>query len=100
MIRSVTAGYFAASGSALRAGRFFTDRERVPVALISESLAHRLWPRETPAAVVGRTIRQGDVTGPLISRGRSGGRCPSWRASIASCRRSSIGPTINGQADR
>jgi len=67
MIRSVTAGYFAASGSALRAGRFFTDHEDVPVSLISESLANRLWPRETPAAAVGRTIRQGDVTGPLIA---------------------------------
>ena len=46
MIRSVTAGYFAASGTALRAGRFFTDQEQAPVALISESLASRLWPRE------------------------------------------------------
>ncbi len=67
MIRGVTTGYFAASGSSLRAGRFFTDQEPVPVALISESLANRLWPRETPAAVVGRTLRQGDVTEPLIA---------------------------------
>jgi putative ABC transport system permease protein len=66
MIRSVTAGYFAASGTTLRAGRFFADHEPVPVALISESLATRLWPQETPAAVVGRTLRQGNVTGPLI----------------------------------
>jgi predicted permease len=65
MIRSVTPGYFAASGSALRAGRFFTGQEDVPVALISESLAKRLWPGETPAAVVGHTLRQGDVTEPL-----------------------------------
>jgi putative ABC transport system permease protein len=67
MIRSVTAGYFAAGGSALRAGRFFTDHEEVLVSLISESLANRLWPQEPLAAVVGRTIRQGDVTGPLIT---------------------------------
>jgi putative ABC transport system permease protein len=67
MIRSVTAGYFAASGSTLRAGRFFADQEPVPVALISESLANRLWPQETSTAVVGRTLRQGDVTGPLIT---------------------------------
>jgi len=66
MIRSVTTGYFAASGSLLRAGRFFADAEQVPVALISESLANRLWPRESPAAFVGRTLRQGDVSGPLI----------------------------------
>jgi predicted lysophospholipase L1 biosynthesis ABC-type transport system permease subunit len=64
---TVTTGYFAASGTALRAGRFFAEQEPVPVALISESLAIRLWPRETPAAVVGRTLRQGDVTGPLIT---------------------------------
>ena len=67
MIRSVTTGYFAASGSSLLAGRFFTDHEEVPLSLISESLANRLWPRETLAAIVGRTIRQGDVTGPLIT---------------------------------
>jgi len=67
MIRGVTAGYLAASGSALRAGRFFTDQEQAPVAVISESLANRLWPREAPAAVVGRALRQGDVTEPLIT---------------------------------
>jgi putative ABC transport system permease protein len=67
VIRSITTGYFAAGGSSLRAGRFFTDQEQVPVALISESLAKRLWPRENPPAVVGRTFRQGDVTGPLIT---------------------------------
>jgi len=67
MIRSVTTGYFAASGTALRVGRFFTDQEPAPVALISESLVKRLWPQETPAAVVGRTLREGDVKGPLIT---------------------------------
>src|SRR5260370_19833213 len=67
VIRSITPGYFAASGSTLRAGRFFTDQEQVPVALISESLGNRLWPRESPVAVVGHTFRQGDVTGPLIT---------------------------------
>jgi putative ABC transport system permease protein len=67
VIRSVTAGYFAASGTALRAGRYFAEQEQVPVALISESLASRLWPRESTGAVVGRTFRQGNVTGPLIT---------------------------------
>jgi putative ABC transport system permease protein len=67
MVRSVTAGYFAASGTALRAGRFFTGQEPVLVALISESLARSLWPNESPAAAVGRTIRQGNVTGPPIT---------------------------------
>ena len=67
MIRSVTPGYFGASGTALRAGRFFSAHEPVPVALIGESLARRLWPGETDAAIVGRTLRQGDVQGPLIT---------------------------------
>jgi hypothetical protein len=67
IIRSVTTGYFAASGTVVLAGRFLTVQERAPVALISESLAKRLWPRDAPAAVVGRTLRQGDVTGPLIT---------------------------------
>jgi predicted permease len=67
IIRSVTSGYFAASGTALRAGRFLTAQEPAPVALISETLRKRLWPHDTPAAVLGRTLRQGDVTGPLIT---------------------------------
>ena len=63
----MTTGYFAASGSILKAGRFFADNEQAQVGLISESLAIRLWPREAPTAVVGRRIRQGDVHGPLIA---------------------------------
>src|SRR5204863_2876184 len=63
VIRSITPGYFAASGSTVRAGRFFTGQEQVPVALVSESLGKRLWPGESPAAVVGHAFRQGDVTG-------------------------------------
>jgi hypothetical protein len=67
MIRSVTTGYFAASGTTLRAGRFFVDHESGLAAVISESLAKSLWPREDARAVVGRAIRQGNVTGPLIT---------------------------------
>lgn len=66
VIRSITP-YFSASGSIVRAGRFFTGQEQVPVALVSESLGNRLWPAENPAALVGHTFRQGDVTGPLIT---------------------------------
>jgi putative ABC transport system permease protein len=66
-IRGVTEGYFAASGSALRAGRLLRDDEPVPTAVISEALADRLWPKEPAAAVVGRQFRQGDVKGPLIT---------------------------------
>jgi putative ABC transport system permease protein len=67
LIRSATAGYFAASGTVLRAGRFFTEQDQIPIALISESLASRLWPGEALQSVVGRAFRQGDVTGPLIT---------------------------------
>jgi putative ABC transport system permease protein len=67
LIRSATTGYFAASGTALRTGRFFTEQDQVPIALISESLADRLWPGEALQSVVGRAFRQGDVTGPLIT---------------------------------
>jgi putative ABC transport system permease protein len=67
MIRGVTEGYFAASGSPLLAGRLLRDEEPIPTAVISESLANRLWPREAPAAIVGHQFRQGNVTGPLIA---------------------------------
>jgi predicted permease len=67
MIRSVTSGYFAASGSVLQAGRFLSEQEDAPAAVVSESLARGLWPGEPAAAVVGRTLRQGNVQGPLIT---------------------------------
>jgi putative ABC transport system permease protein len=67
LVRSVTAGYFTSSGTALRAGRFLDGEEPVPAAVISESLAAALWPGELPSAAVGRQLRQGSVTGPLIA---------------------------------
>ncbi len=68
MIRSVTEGYFSASGSLLLAGRFLTDGERTPVAVISVALASRLWPGEPATATVGRSIRQGgDFREPLVT---------------------------------
>ncbi|RPI22619.1 MAG: FtsX-like permease family protein, partial [Acidobacteria bacterium] len=67
MIRSVTTGYFAASGTTLRAGRFLTDHESVLVAVVSESLVKSLWPGEKPEAVIGRTFRQGHVNRPLVT---------------------------------
>ncbi|HLJ49260.1 MAG TPA: ABC transporter permease [Bryobacteraceae bacterium] len=67
MIRAVTDGYFAASGSALHAGRFFNAQETSEVAIISQSLAKRLWPQAAPSDVVGRTVRQGFVQGPQVT---------------------------------
>jgi putative ABC transport system permease protein len=66
-IRSVTSGYFAASGTTLRAGRFLHDEEAELTAVISESLARRLWPAEEPQAAVGRQVRQGNTKSPLIT---------------------------------
>src|SRR5262245_43622135 len=63
--RSATPGYFAASLTALKAGRFFTEQDQTPVAVISESLARRLWPNDPLSSVVGRAVREGDVTGSL-----------------------------------
>jgi putative ABC transport system permease protein len=63
--RSATPGYFAASLTPLKAGRFFTEQDQTPVAVISESLARRLWPNDPLPSVVGRAIREGNVTGPL-----------------------------------
>ena len=63
LIRSVTPGYFAAGGVTLRAGRFFGETEPLPVAVISESLAKRLWPAEPLPAIVGHPFRHGDFNG-------------------------------------
>jgi hypothetical protein len=67
MIRSVTPGYFAASATVLRAGRFVEADEPTQVAVVSESLARRMWPGESAATVVGHMYRQAGVTGPLIT---------------------------------
>jgi putative ABC transport system permease protein len=70
LIRSVTPGYFAASGATLRAGRFFGETEPVPVGIISESLAKRLWPGESMASIVGHAFRHGDFNRtPVIVAG-------------------------------
>jgi FtsX-like permease family/MacB-like periplasmic core domain len=47
--------------------RFLTEQEPIPAAVISESLARRLWPTEALRGVVGRTFREGDVTGPQVT---------------------------------
>jgi predicted permease len=66
MIRSVTSGYFATSGTTLRAGRFLADEEPNLAIVISESLARWLWPDDPLAAVVGRRIRH-DSRQPLMT---------------------------------
>ncbi|MGQ0736528.1 MAG: ABC transporter permease [Acidobacteriota bacterium] len=49
--RRVSPGYFAAMRIALRAGRLFTDQDRLDapeVAIVSENFAHRYWPGRDP----------------------------------------------------
>ena len=56
----VTAGYFEAMSTPIIRGRFFaeSDRERtLPVAMVDERLAARLWPNEDP---VGKGLQRGD----------------------------------------
>src|SRR5262249_40183834 len=62
--RSVGAGYFTASMTALKAGRLFTEQEQTPCAVISEALAERLGRNGTLPNLLGRAIREGGVTGP------------------------------------
>jgi putative ABC transport system permease protein len=63
-IRSVTPGYFAAQGIRLIKGRVFGDEDRQRrVAVISESIATRVWPGET---AIGKRYREGDDQSPLI----------------------------------
>lgn len=64
---SVTPGYFAQLGIPLRAGRAFTEfdgPDTDPVAIASQELARRLWPREDP---IGRRVRLGGEGGPLVT---------------------------------
>ena len=55
-IRVVSDGYFEAAGISLRAGRVFTERDRMssePVVVINETMARTLWPNENP---LGQTV--------------------------------------------
>src|SRR5262245_16581141 len=55
----VTPGYFEAMGTAVKAGRTFTDADRadtLPVIVINEAMAKRFWPGEHP---IGRRLSMG-----------------------------------------
>jgi hypothetical protein len=62
-----TPGYFAATRSVLRAGRFFSETDQIPVAVISQDLAKQLWPADDLSTIVGRQVRRGDTDSPLIT---------------------------------
>jgi predicted permease len=61
--RAVTPGFFEAMGIPVLAGRAFTDIDRAgaeSVIVVTESLARRLWPGESP---IGKRIYWGDPSG-------------------------------------
>ncbi|HET7251569.1 MAG TPA: ABC transporter permease [Gemmatimonadales bacterium] len=61
-IRGVTPQYFEAIGTPLRAGRTFTDGDRVGaprVAVVDESFAHHFWPGDNP---LGKRFHYGGDT--------------------------------------
>jgi predicted permease len=60
--RTVSAGYFAAMGIPLRAGRLFANDDRLgsqPVVVIDEHLARQVWPGQDP---IGARVRGGSST--------------------------------------
>jgi predicted permease len=57
--RIVTPEYFATMQIPLLAGRFFAEDEPAPAAIVSLSLARRLWPGIAAETAVGRRIRPG-----------------------------------------
>ncbi|MBD0320116.1 MAG: ABC transporter permease, partial [Gemmatimonadetes bacterium] len=63
---AVDPGFFATLRIPLRAGRLFTGADRaggVPVAVVNETLARRIWPGESP---VGKTLRAGEQTVEVV----------------------------------
>ena len=62
----ISADYFKAMGTPLKAGRYFepTDRAGMPfVVMVNEELAHRVWPGQD---AVGKKVRFGDIDVPVI----------------------------------
>jgi predicted permease len=67
-LTTVGAGYFSTVGMRLRAGRSFLDTDRegtLPVAVINESLAHRLWPGGPAGQALGKRLRFSNAEGWL-----------------------------------
>jgi putative ABC transport system permease protein len=74
-IISVSAGYFSTFGIAIRQGREFTGEEasaEAPVAVISETLARRLWPA---GGALGRRVRN-------VARTQGGSTPGPWRTVV------------------
>jgi predicted permease len=66
MLNWVTPGYFEAMRIPLRAGRYFTDQDRLgtqPVVVIDENLARQYWPNQDP---VGKRLRRGGPWATIV----------------------------------
>ena len=63
-IRFVSPDYFRAMGIPLRSGRPFSDNDSRTVAIVSEGLAHLLWPGQN---AVGRRLMDGDAPREVIA---------------------------------
>jgi predicted permease len=74
-VLAVSADYFSALGISITQGRVFTSRDRLgaePVAVISETLARRLWP---DGRAVGRRLRTAEYPA-------AGSPLTSWRTVV------------------
>jgi predicted permease len=79
---AVSDGYFEMFGVGMKQGRGFTAADRAgaePVAVISESLARRLWPNDGVESAVGRRIRTADQPVP-------GSPLTAWRTIVGVAR--------------
>jgi hypothetical protein len=89
----VTADYFQTLKIPVKAGRYFNDQdnlESVKVAVINETLAHRLWPGENPIGKRFHVWRDEKFSREVlalsaIQKSRSTKR-PSTRRTCPSCR--------------
>jgi predicted permease len=68
-VEAITPGYFAALGTSLMAGRDFGAADQagsVPVAVVNQHMANRLWPGQ---GAVGRRLRLGTAaeSGPIVT---------------------------------
>ena len=67
-LTTVGSGYFSTVGMRLRAGRAFLDSDRegtLPVVVINENLAHRLWPGGPAGQALGKRLRFSSAEGWL-----------------------------------
>lgn len=63
-VNAVSPGFFRTLGTRLRRGRMFEEREGDPVAIVNETMARLVWPREEP---VGECLQIGGADAPCAT---------------------------------